>query len=473
MQTECRNEKLEFQVCGAKQVVAEFNGGTITSDGGVLLLKQVESNRGIIKQFAACFIDHRDPDKIEHTVEELLGQRIYGLALGYEDLNDHDLLRRDPLLSAVVGKTDPEGQERRREADRGAALAGKSTLNRLELRSDDPAKNGRYKKIALDEKKVDDFFIDVFLQAHEEAPKLIVIDLDATDDPLHGKQEGRFFHGYYREYCYLPLYLFCGDFLLCARLRTADKDPASGALDEIKRIVKRLRERWPEVRIWFRGDSGFSREEIMAWCEQTEGVDYLFGQAKNQRLEKLLAAEMAEAKREFEATGRAARVFGDFQYQTLDSWSQQRRVVGKAEHLEKGANPRFVVTSLSREQYPAQSLYEDHYCERGEMENRIKEQQLELFADRTSTHYLKSNQLRLWLSSVAYVLMNELRRLGLAGTEMEQAQCGTIRLKLLKIGAQVQVTVRRVVVRLASSYLFQELFLAIYRRLRGMEPLRC
>lgn len=473
MQTECRNEKLEFQACGARQVMAEFNGGTITSDGGVLLLKEVEAKRKIIKQFAACFTDHRDQKLIEHTVEELLGQRIYGLALGYEDLNDHDLLRRDPLLAAAVGKIDPEGQERRREVDRGAALAGKSTLNRLELRSDNPAKNGRYKKIALEEKKVDDFFIDIFLQAHEEAPKLIVIDLDATDDPLHGKQEGRFFHGYYGDYCYLPLYFFCGDFLLCARLRTADKQPASGALDELKRIVERLRERWPQARIWFRGDSGFSRDEIMTWCEGAEGVDYLFGQAKNQRLEKLLQAEMAEAKKEFEATGRAARVFGDFQYQTLESWSRERRVVGKAEHLEKGANPRFVVTSLSHEEYPAQTLYEDHYCARGEMENRIKEQQLELFADRTSTHYLKSNQVRLWLSSVAYVLMNEMRRLGLTGTEMGQAQCGTIRLKLLKIGAQVQVTVRRVVVRLASSYPFQELFLAIYRKLRGMEPLRC
>src|SRR5262244_848864 len=472
MQTECRNEKLEFQACGVRQVVAEFDGGTITSDGGVLLLKEVEAKRKIIKQFAACFTDHRDPNLIEHPVEDLLGQRIYGLALGYEDLNDHDLLRRDPLLAAAVGKTDPEGQERRREADRGNSLAGKSTLNRLELRSDDLAKDGRYKKIALDEKKVDDFFIDVFVQAHEEAPKLIVIDLDATDDPLHGAQEGRFFHGYYREYCYLPLYFFCGDFLLCARLRTADKQPASGALDELKRIVKRLREGWPEVRIWLRGDSGFSRDEIMTWCEESE-VDYLLGQAKNKRLEKLLQAEMAEAKKEFETTGRAARVFGDFQYQTLESWSRERRVVGKAEHLEKGANPRFVVTSLSREEYPARSLYEDHYCARGEMENRIKEQQLELFADRTSTRYLKSNQLRWWLSSVAYVLLNEMRRLGLAETEMEQAQCSSIRLKLLKIGAQVRVTVRRVVVRLASSYPFQELFLAIYRKLRGMEPLRC
>src|SRR5215475_4670699 len=472
MVTQCRNEKLELQACGTRQVVAEFNGGTITSDGGVLLLKEVEVKREIIKQFAACFTDHRDADKIEHTVEELVAQRIYGLALGYEDLNDHDLLRRDPLLAAAVGKTDPEGHERRRESDRGKGLAGKSTLNRLELRSDDPAKNGRYKKIALDEKKVDDFFIDIFVQAQKEAPKLLVIDLDPTDDPLHGKQEGRFFHGYYGGYCYLPLYFFCGDYLLCARLRTADKHPASGALEEMKRIVNRLREQWPEVRIRFRGDSAFSRDEIMSWCEKTKNIEYLFGQAKNQRLQKLLAGEMEEAKQKYTATGQAARVFGDLQYQTLDSWSRERRVVGKAEHLEKGANPRYVVTNMSQEEYPAQSLYEDHYCLRGEMENRIKEQQLELFADRTSTHYLKSNQLRLWFSSVSYVLMNEMRRLGLTGTEMEEAQCGTIRLKLLKIGAQVQVTVRRIAVRLASSYPFQELFITIYRRLHAMEPLR-
>jgi Transposase DDE domain group 1 len=472
MQTECRNEKLEFQACGARQVVAEFNGGTITSDGGVLLLKEVEAKRKIIKQFAECFSDYRDPSKIEHTAEELLGQRIYGLALGYEDLNDHDLLRRDPLLAAAAGKIDPVGQARRRAADRGNALAGKSTLNRMELRSDDPKKNGRYKRIAVSEEKVDEFFVKVFLQSHVEAPQLVILDLDATDDPLHGRQEGRFFHGYYGGYCYLPLYLFCGDFLLCGRLRTADKQPADGALAEIKRIVRSLRERWPEIKIWVRGDSGFSREEIMAWCEHND-VDYLFGQARNQRLEKMLSVEMAEAKKLYEATGQAARVFGELQYQTLESWSRARRVVGKAEHLEKGANPRFVVTSLGREEYDARTLYEDHYCARGEMENRIKEQQLELFADRTSTHYLKSNQLRLWLSSVAYVLMNEMRRLGLAETEMAQAQCGTIRLKLLKIGAQVQITIRRVVVRLASSYPFQELFLVVYRRLRGMQPLRC
>lgn len=472
MQTECRKEKLEFQPCGLRQVVGEFNGGTITSDGGVLLLKELDAKRQVIQQFAACFTDHRDSSRIEHTVEELLAQRILGLALGYEDLNDHDQLRRDPLLAAAVGKTDPTGEERRRVADRGNALAGKSTLNRLELRSDQPAKDGRYKKIAVSEEKVDEFFVNVFFQAHPEAPNQIILDLDATDDPLHGRQEGRFFHGYYGGYCYLPLYVFCGDFLLCARLRTADKQPAAGALSEIEGIVKRLRARWPEVRILVRGDSGFCREELLAWCEGHD-VHYLFGLARNKRLEAMLSPGMSEAKQQFDATGKAARVFCELRYQTLESWSCERRVVGKAEYLEKGSNPRFVVTNLSPEELDARTLYEDVYCARGEMENRIKEQQLELFADRTSTHFLKSNQLRLWMSSVAYLLMNELRRVGLAETEMSPAQCGTIRLKLLKIGAQVQVTVRRVVVRLASSYPYQELFLAVYRNLRGMELLRC
>lgn len=473
MRTECTSEKLVFQACGSREVVAEFNGGTITSDGGLLLLKQVEAKRKIIKQFAACFTDHRDPDKIEHSVEDLVAQRVYGLALGYEDLNDHDLLRRDPLLAAAVGKSDPQGEDRRRESDRGSALAGKSTLNRMELRSDDPKKDGRYKKIALDAAKVDELFVKLFLQAHDQAPEFLIFDLDATDDPLHGHQEGRFFQGYYRHYCYLPLYIFCGDFLLCARLRQANQDQSAGALDEIKRIVRQVREKWPEVRIILRGDSGFSRDEIMTWCESKPNIDYILGQAKNERLLKLLQAETQEAKKQFEASGIASRVFGEKRYQTLKSWSCERRLVGKAEHLSKGANPRFVVTNLKTEEYDARSLYEDLYCARGEMENRIKEQQLELFADRTSTKYLKSNQTRLWFSSIAYVLMNEMRRLGLAETEMDQAQCSTIRLKLLKIGAQVQVTVRRVVVRLASSYPFQGLFIAIYRRLQGLQELRC
>lgn len=472
MRTECKRDKLEFQPCGARQVIGEFKGGTITSDGGVLLLKEVDVKRKITSQFAACFIDHRDQNRIEHTVEELLAQRIYSLALGYEDLNDHDQLRRDPLLASVVGKSDPTGNERRRVTDRGNALAGKSTLNRLELRTDDPEKDGRYKKIAANDEKIEEFFVNVFLQAHRKAPEQIILDLDATDDLLHGQQEGRFFHGYYGGYCYLPLYVFCGDFLLCAKLQTADKQPAAGALLEIERIISQVRKHWPEVRILVRGDSGFCREEMMGWCERNN-VSYLFGLARNKRLEAMLSPVMSEAKKQFDATGTAARVFSEMKYETLDSWSGERRVVGKAEYLEKGPNPRFVVTNLSQDEYDARTLYEDIYCARGEMENRIKEQQQELFADRTSTHLLKSNQMRLWLSSVAYVLINELRRTLLAETEMSQAQCGTIRLKLLKIGAQVQVSVRRVLVRLASSYPYQELFLTIYQKLLAMEPLRC
>jgi Transposase DDE domain group 1 len=346
MQTECRNERLKFQVPGARPIVAEFNGGTITSDGGVLLLQELEAKRQIIKQFADCFTDHRDQEKIEHPMKDLLAQRIYGLALGYEDLNDHDLLRKDPLLAAVVGKDDPSGEQRRRAADRGSALAGKSTLNRLELRTDEVEKDGRYKKIAIDATKVDKLFVKIFLQAHDRAPEIMIVDLDATDDPLHGHQEGRFFHGYYGHYCYLPLYIFCGDFLLGARLRLANEDPGAGALEEIQRIVEQVREQWPAVQIILRGDSGFSREALMSWCESQPGVDYVFGQAKNERLLKLLSSEMEEAKQQFAASGQAVRVFGEKRYQTLESWSRERRVVGKAEHLAAGANPRFNADSI-------------------------------------------------------------------------------------------------------------------------------
>jgi hypothetical protein len=375
-------------------------------------------------------------------------------------------------MVTVVGKMDPTGGDRKRESDRGKALAGKSTLNRMELGKPDTQETDRYKKIVVDVEKVSKYFVDVFLQAHNEAPKEIILDIDATDDPLHGNQEGRFFHGYYGGYCYMPLYIFCGDFLLCARLRTADSEPAKGAVEEIKRIVEVIRQKWPGQRIMVRGDSGFCRDEIMTWCEGN-GVNYLVGLARNARLEKILSEDMARAKSEYEETGKAARVFRDFEYETLDSWSGMRRVIGKAEYLEKGANPRFVVTNLSREEYDARELYEDIYCARGEMENRIKEQQLEMFADRTSTSLLRSNQLRLWFSSVAYVLMNELRRLGLSETDLEQAQCGTIRLKLIKIGAQVRVSSRRIYVAMATGNPFQEIFLTVFRRLMALEPLIC
>jgi len=449
-------------------VVGCFDGGTLTSDGGVVLLGEVERRRRILWQFASCFRDGREPDLIEHSVEELVRQRVLALALGYEDLNDHDVLRTDPLLATIVGKTDPTGADRRQEQDRGKPLAGKSTLNRLEWGA---VTQDRYRKIAVDTAAVDRFFVEAFLSAHEQAPTQIILDLDATDDPLHGQQEGRFFHGYYGEYCYLPLYIFCGTHVLCARLRESNQDASAGAVAEVERIVSQVRGRWGQVRIILRADSGFAREELMSWCED-HGVGYIFGLARNARLQRALGGEMMQAKAQFEQSGHAARVFKDFDYKTRKSWSRPRRVIGKAEHLAKGANPRFIVTSLSREEGSAQALYEELYCARGEMENRIKEQQLCLFADRTSTHRLASNQLRLWLSSLAYMLLNELRRLGLAGTELARARCDTIRTKLLKIGGQVRVTVRRVWIHWASSYPYAALFTQILRQLRaGPQPI--
>ena len=450
MTTECNSSYLDFPMLGSREVLADFDGGDISSDGGALLLRETERLTGIIRQFAACFTDHRNPDLIEHTVEELIAQRVYALALGYEDLNDHDDLRRDPLLATVVGKPDPTGKTRRRKRDRGKALAGKSTLNRLELTPVGADKDSRYKKIVCRTHDVERLFVTLFLQAHSRPPERIVLDLDATDDPIHGHQLGRFFHGYYKNFCYLPLYIFCGDHLLCARLRPADIDAAAGSVKHLQRIVAQVREAWPGVKIVIRGDSGFCREPIMSWCE-ANGVDYVLGLAQNTRLKAMIAAEQEQARVEFERTKEAARVFTDLRYRTLDSWSRERRVVAKAEHLAKGANPRFVVTSLTAEGRAAKPLYEEDYCGRGEMENRIKEQQLHLFADRTSARTMRANQVRLFFSSIAYVLLEALRRLGLAGTELAGAQCQTIRLKLLKIGALVRVTVRKVWVKLSSG----------------------
>jgi hypothetical protein len=461
---------LQFHPLARRRVEGRFDGGPITSDAGGLLLREVEKRTGIIAQFAACFRDHRNPERIEHTVKELVAQRVYALALGYEDLNDHDQLRHDPLLAVLAEKRDPTGESRARERDQGKAWAGKSTLNRLELTGEVVSEEERYKKIALEEAAVDRTLVKVFLQAHREPPKEIVLDLDATDDRVHGNQEGRFFHGYYGHYCYLPLYIFCGDFLLCARLRPSNIDASAGSREELERMVRQIRQAWPEVKITIRGDSGFCREELMSWCE-THGVDYVLGLAKNERLKAEIAGELDQAAEQYHQTGQAARVFKEFTYQTRESWSRARRVIAKAEHLEKGSNPRFVVTSLSGEDWEARRLYEELYCARGEMENRIKEQ-LSLFADRTSTARLRSNQVRLYFSSVAYLLMEALRRLGLEGTELARAQCGTIRLKLLKIGALIRVTVRRVWISLAEGYAYAALLAQVWAQLRAL-PLRC
>jgi Transposase DDE domain group 1 len=441
-------------------------------------LREVEKRIGIIRQFASCFRDYRDPELVEHGVAELVAQRIYGLTLGYEDLNDHEELRRDPLLAVLVEKADLSGEKRRRASDQGTALAGKSTLNRMELGAAKLGERERYKKIILDEAAVDRMLVDVFLQAHREPPPEIVLDLDSTDIPLHGEQEERFFHGYYGHYCYLPLYIVCGEYVLCARLRPSNIDGAKGSVAEVERIVSQIRQAWPQVRIILRGDSGFCREELLGWCE-AHGVDYVVGLAQNPRLLRAIAAASAEAASQYQESGETARVFTELVYQTKDSWSRARRVIAKAEHLEKGTNPRFVVTSLSPQEttYPApprwgaQSLYEEFYCARGDMENRIKEQMM-LFADRTSTSWMRSNQIRLYFSTVAYLLMQGLRRLGLAGTELAKAQCHTVRLKLLKIGAQIRITVRKVWVSLSTGYPYLELFRRVFQQLQAA-TLRC
>lgn len=452
--TECIQSGFGFAACGKREVVAGFDGGTISSDAGSLVLRQTDQKLSLLKRFAECFLDGRQQDKVEHSIAEMVSQRIYGLALGYEDLNDHDQLRKDPLFGVLAGRED---------LDR--PLAGKSTLNRLELGADEP---NRYKKITLRTEEADRLLGSVFIESHEKAPGQIVLDVDATDLPLHGQQEGRFFHGYYGGYCYLPLYIFCGEQLLCARLRQSSSDAAAGALAEIKPIVAQIRTAWPEVKILIRGDSGFCRNELMSWCEDN-GVKYVFGLARNVRLRKIIGAQMHQALLEWQQTEKPARVFTEFPYQTRKrkngGWNRERRVIAKAEHISGKENPRFVVTSLTAEEWAAQALYEDLYCARGEMENRIKEQ-FSLFADRVSAETMRANQLRLYLSAMSYVLMSGLRRTGLQATELAKAQVSTIRTKLLKIGAQVRVTVRKVWIAMASSYPWQDLFQQVCVNLR-------
>ena len=468
MKTECQEDSYGFQGLGRRDVVARFDGGAITSDAGGLLLREVESRSGMIARFSRGFVDHRDPELIEHTVEELIRQRVYGLCLGYEDLNDHDDLRHDPLLAVLVGKTDPTGQDRH-GPNRGKPLAGKSTLNRLELTPAGADCDSRYQKIVARHSELEQSFVEIFIEQHVTPPREIVLDLDATDDPVHGHQLGRFFQGYYREYCFLPLYIFCGQYPLCAKLRPADIDASAGSLKQVQRLVARLRQAWPEVVITLRADSGFCRENLMCWCEANQ-VRYVFGLAKNTRLLKVIGREQHEAKQAFEQSGQASRVFADFTYRTKKSWSTERRVVGKAEHLSKGANPRFIVTNIPALERAAKELYERDYCARGEMENRIKEQQLCLFADRTSCRTLRANQLRLWFSTLAYALLNVLRERGLKGTQLETARCDTIRTKLLKIGAAVTISVRKIWVQLASACPYQQVFACVWKNLLDWTP---
>jgi Transposase DDE domain group 1 len=460
MPTECRQDSFDFGTVDGRRLVGAFDGGLITSDAGGLLLGATNKAIRLVERFSSCFSDARDPDCIEHTTRTLVGQRVFGLALGYEDLNDHDQLRYDPVFSALAGKL----KARRK---RCAPVAGKSTLNRLEHAPEEGPgfASSRYHKISHDAGSIERLFVTLFLEAHATPPKRIILDLDATDDPLHGHQEGRFFHGYYDCYCYLPLYVFCGRHLLAAKLRRSNIDAAAGATQETARIIAHIRERWPEVRIMLRADSGFAREELMVWCEEN-AVDYVFGLARNDRLVAKIKRQLKAAEREAAATGAPARRFRDFMWRTLDSWSRERRVIGKAEWTRGEANPRFVVTSLHEAGATARYAYEDLYCARGDMENRIKECQLDLMADRTPATTMRANQLRLWFASMAYVLLCALRRIGLAGTALAHATCGTIRLKLLKIGAQVTTSVRRVKFAFAAACPFKDIFAAACDRLR-------
>ncbi|HTR14360.1 MAG TPA: IS1380 family transposase [Roseiarcus sp.] len=441
MQTECSAESIELGRVEGRSVVAAFNGGALTSDAGGLLMGAADRTINLVRRLAGCFRDARDPRLVEHSVATLVGQRVFGIALGYEDLNDHDELRHDPVMAVLAGKL-----EARR--DDCAPVAGKSTLNRLELSRETPT---TYCKIAHEPAAIEALFVDLFLEAHAKAPKEIILDLDATDDPLHGHQEGRFFHGYYDGYCYLPLYVFCGRHLLAAKLRPANIDASAGALEEVARIIAQIRSRWAKTRILLRADSGFAREALMAWCE-ANGVAYVFGFARNARLVEEIAVELLQAEAEAAATGKPARRFKDFRYATRNSWSRERRVIAKAEWTRGEANPRFIVTSLKAAETDGRFLYEKVYCARGDMENRIKECQGDLFADRTPTATMRANQLRLWFASFAYVLICAVRRVGLAHTQFAEATCGMIRLKLLKLAGLVRVSARRITFALASAY---------------------
>jgi Transposase DDE domain group 1 len=474
--TDCKEEPLLFQDLGQRKVVADFSGGTLSSDGGVLLLRQVDAGLGVTAALARCFSDQRQQVYVDHTVRQLLAQRIYGLALGYEDLNDHEQLRRDPLLAAACEKVDPLGGDRFNPAHRGVPLAGAATLNRLELSG---SRHSRGHKLPHDPARIEACLLALGVRCLPKHAAEIVVDLDAMGHLVHGTQEGRHFSTYYGDYCYLPLYVLVGDIPLWAQLRTSDQDAAAGVVGALTQIVAAIRQRCRGARIIIRGDSGFCREEILAWCEQqAPQVYYCLGLAKNSVLVERLAPALADARARRCLSGAAnARVFTEFAYQTLKSWHRARRVIGKAEVTAQGANPRFLVTNLPVEGFaddedktrftPAR-LYEELYCARGEMENVLKQQVLDLHADRLSTHHLASNQLRLWLATFAYLLLERLRSWGLAGTDLARATAGSVRLKLLKVAGQVRVSVRRVYVQLSSAYPLADLFRLCHHRLRAL-----
>jgi len=449
--TECSQERFEFAGHFSRAVVVEFDGEQSSTDGGGLLLREMDRRMRLMERLSGCFADRRDQKRVEHSVTEMLRQRIFSLALGYEDLNDQEQLRKDPMLRLMAGKKDQQED-----------LAGKSTLNRLELGTGSAS---RYKKINYWRDSIDELLLDLFVEGFATAPEEIVLDLDATDLPLHGSQEDRFFHGYYGHYCYLPLYIMSGNQVLRARLRPANQDASAGSWKEVQPVVSRLRKQWPEVKIVVRADSGFCREGLMLWCEKYK-VDYVLGMARNKKLRAMIDVPMEQARAVFAATGKAARVFSEFSYRTVSkSWSRPRRVVAKAEQIAGKENPRFIVTSLSADAYERQALYEKLYCARGEMENRIKDQ-MSLFADRMSTESFRGNQLRLYLSAFAYTLLRGLREHSLQGTELAKAQPQTLRLRLLKIAACVRVTARKIWVSLPRRYPMQDIFRQAHLALR-------
>ena len=433
--TNCTIGRIDLTSCKRRVVQAEFSGGDITSDGGVVLLREIDRRFQITTSIAGHLSDNRRKKQIRHDQLSLLRQRVYGICLGYEDLNDHERFRTDPLIQTALGKDQ--------------VLASPSTLCRFENTM------GREEAVAIHE-----VLLETFIASHSTAPEELILDFDATDDAVHGRQEGRFFHGYYDHYCFLPLYVFCGEQLLVSYLRTSKIDAAKHAWAILSLLVKRFRRQWPEVRIIFRGDSGFSRWKMMQWCDRN-GVGYIIGQAKNRRLNTLSATVHEQTEQDYQATGQKQRRFAAIEYGAA-TWDKPRRVIVKAEHSWKGGNPRYVVTNLAGD---PQELYEKVYCARGDMENRIKEQQLGLFADRTSCQKWWPNQFRLLLSSIAYVLLETLRRYCLQGTEYARSQVETIRLKLLKIGAVVIRNTRRIKILLSSSYPLQRLFAAVAAQL--------
>ena len=437
--TKCNREPLTFSSLSRRKISADFDGGRLTSDAGALLLREVDRRLGLTQALAGCITDPRDPDKIVHDVQTMLIQRITGIALGYEDLNDHDTLRADPIMQ-VLADIPP---------DETLPLASSSTLCRFENRVTRPC-------LA----RMSEALVDQFIASHRRRPKEIVLDFDATDDRVHGDQEGRFFHGFYDHYCFLPLYVFYGERLLCAYLRPSNIDPALHSRAILHLLVKRLRRAWPKTRIIFRADSGFCRWKTLKYCDKND-VGYVVGIARNKVLERLATPFMCKAEARFDETGEKQRTFHEVRY-AAKTWDRERRVIVKAEHLAKGANARFVVTNLED---PPAAIYDGRYTARGEMENRIKEQQLGLFADRTSCHNFLANQFRLLLASAAYVLIEDLRRVGLKGTELARAQVGTIRLKLFKIAARVRISVRRVALHLSSSYPYPSVLRRLVARL--------